>query len=33
MAEYKIIFKADQETEGDNALTWEPGCPALVTAI
>ena len=33
MAEYKIIFKADQETEGDSALTWEPGCPALVTAI
>ena len=33
MAEYKIIFKADLKTEGDNALTWEPGCPALVTAI
>jgi hypothetical protein len=33
MAEYKIIFKADLKTEGNNALTWEPGCPALVTAI
>ena len=33
MAEYKIIFKTDLKTEGDNALTWEPGRPALITAI
>ena len=33
MAEYKIIFKAGLKAEGNNALTWEPGCPALVTAI
>ena len=33
MAKYKIIFKANLETEGNNALTWEPGCSALVTAI
>ena len=33
MAKYKIIFKADPKTEGNNALTWEPGCPALITAV
>lgn len=33
MAEYKVVFRADSETEGAHALTWEPRCPALVTAI
>lgn len=33
MAEYKVVFRADPETEDAHALTWEPGCPALITAI
>ena len=33
MSDYKVIFKAVAQTEGGHALTWEPGCPALFTAV
>lgn len=33
MSTYKVVFKADRESTGSYALTWEPECPIQITAV
>ena len=33
MTDNKVIFRANMLTEGERSLTWEPGCPVLITAV
>ena len=33
MADYKVVFRADDTSTGDAALLWEPSCPAMLTAV
>ena len=33
MADYKVVFRADEASTGDAALLWEPTCPAMLTAV
>ena len=33
MSKYKIAFRADRDTAGSYALSWEPECPLQITAV
>lgn len=33
MANYKVVFRVDKTTEGEDGITWEPGCPLALEAI
>lgn len=33
MANFKVIYRVDTSSKGDDALTWETGCPLLFEAI
>lgn len=33
MANFKVIYRVDKASEGEGALTWEPGCPLTFEAI
>lgn len=33
MTEYKVIYRADKQSEGAEAIKWEPGCPLEIEAI
>lgn len=33
MASYKVIFRADENTTGRDALLWEPPCPVMLSAV
>lgn len=33
MANFKVIYRVDKASEGDDTLTWEPGCPLAFEAI
>lgn len=33
MVNFKVIYRVDKASEGDDTLTWEPGCPLAFEAI
>ena len=33
MADYKVIFRADETTRDEHRTLWEPGCPAFATVV
>lgn len=33
MANFKVIYRVDASSKGDDALTWETGCPLMFEAI
>lgn len=33
MADYKIVFRADETSSDHATLLWEPPCPAMLAAV
>ena len=33
MANFKVVYRVDMETKGEDGLAWEPGCPVAFRAI